>query len=398
MTPNRTYLDYNATAPLRTASRDAMLGALDAVGNPSSVHAEGRRSRSIVERAREQVAALVNAKPSEVVFTSGATEANNWVMSAGWSRKVVAAQEHPSVLEPARRCGSELTELPSRECGVVDLEPLRAPEGFPWPERSLLSLQWANSETGVVQPLDEAVACVPGHVVVHTDAVQASGRVVLDFDGSRAGLMSLSSHKLGGPKGVGALVIRDGLNLPQLMAGGGQERRRRAGTENVAAIAGFGAAAEAAALEIGTMTRIGAMRDRLERAVLRLGHGVVVIGMNGPRLPNTSCLAAAGRTAETLVIQLDLAGIAVSAGAACSSGKVGPSHVLAAMGIAPGIARSAVRVSLGHATTDADIDAFVAAWTAIMTPADVGVERKRNSGVDMARSALPPTEMTIGEL
>lgn len=398
MTPRRTYLDYNATAPLRPEARAAMIAALDAVGNPSSVHAEGRAARSLVERAREQVAALVGAVPSEIVFTSGATEANNWVMHAGWNRVVVAAQEHLSILDPARRSGAIVTELPSRQNGVVDLAMLGdAVPGF-WPERSLMSLQMANGETGVIQPLAAAVALVPDHVLVHSDAVQASGRMVIDFAALALDLMSISSHKLGGPKGVGALVVRDRVDLPPLVSGGGQERRRRAGTENVAAIAGFGAAAAAAASDLAAMARIAAMRDRMERELLRLGRGAVVIGRQGPRLPNTSCIALPGRAAETLVIRLDLSGIAVSAGAACSSGKVGPSHVLAAMALAPEIARSAVRVSLGHATTDADIDAFLAACGRMNEPVPAVAAGNRIPGALVARSALAPIEITVGDV
>jgi len=366
MRPARTYLDHNATTPLRAEARAAALAALEAVGNPSSVHAEGRRARAIIETAREQVARLVNAKPLEVVFTSGATEANNWVIGGGYQQIVCAAQEHHSVFEPARNSGATLFELASDRSGVVDLEALRAPKGFKWSERCLLSLQMANSETGVMQPLGDAVALLPKNAHVHTDATQAAGRVPVELQALGVDFLSLSSHKLGGPTGVGALVIRDGARLASLITGGGQERRRRAGTENVVGIAGFGAAAAAAAEGLGDMnTRVRALRNGLERGIKSLTPHAVVIGDEAERLPNTTSVAVRGMKAETLVIKLDLMGIAVSAGAACSSGKVGASHVLAAMGLAPEIAGSAIRLSLGWNSSEADVDAFLRAWREI---------------------------------
>ncbi|MFA5950740.1 MAG: cysteine desulfurase family protein [Hyphomicrobium sp.] len=370
MSQTRTYLDYNATAPLRPEAREAMVRALDTFGNPSSVHAEGRRARAIVEEAREAVAVLVNAKPSEVVFTSGATEANAWAISGAlsgqWAAILVSAAEHDSVRGPASHYaalkGIRVNELAVSVDGIADLGQLDAPKDG----SLLLALQLANNETGVIQDVARAAALGAEHrFSLHTDAVQAAGRMVVDFRSLGATTLSLSAHKLGGPKGVGALVIRDGYELPALIPGGGQERRRRAGTENVAAIAGFGSAAKAALAELDQMSRVAAMRDGLEAEVVRLTPEAVCIGSDAPRLPNTSCIALPGQAAETLVIKLDLAGIAVSAGAACSSGKVGQSHVLTAMGLAPDIARSAIRVSIGTATTEQDLAAFVAAWNAI---------------------------------
>lgn len=371
MTASRAYLDCNASERLRACARDAFLAALDCDGNPSSVHADGRRARSIVESAREEVAALVNARVSEVVFTSGASEANAAVLSAGWQRILFSAIEHPSVISPAEASGAQLVRVGASADGVADAGALAAgllssaPASRPAP--ALVTLQMANNETGVLQPVAETAAFARDHgAFIHVDAVQAAGRVPIDFAALRVDTLALSSHKIGGPMGAGALIVRDGLDIPPLISGGGQERGRRSGTENVPAIAGFGAAARAIA---GGMTeeiaRIAAMRDRLERELMAMTPEVIVVGSDAPRLPNTSCLVLPGSRAETLVIRLDLAGIAVSAGAACSSGKVGLSHVLTAMGLAAELARGALRVSLGHGTRDNDIEAFLAAWREI---------------------------------
>lgn len=365
MTTKRTYLDHNASAPLRDEARAAVIAALDATGNASSVHAEGRRARAIVEAAREQVAALVGAKPSEVVFTSGATEANNTVMAAGWKAICVSAIEHGSVLAPARASGAKVIVLPADTNGIVDLqavaEPLaRAAEGG---GRVLLSVMMANNETGVIEPVAEAAALAREHgASLHVDAVQAPGRLPVKFSERGADTFVISAHKLGGPRGVGALIVRDGVGIPALIKGGGQERRRRGGTESVAGIAGFGAAAEAVAREAGAVERMAQLRDKLEAGALRASPGAVIVGRGVARIANTSCIAVPGKAAGTLVIRLDLEGVAVSAGAACSSGKVGANSVLAAMGLSDEIAGSAVRVSLGPQTTDQDIAAFLAAW------------------------------------
>lgn len=364
MSAERTYLDYNATAPLRPEARDAIVAALDAFGNPSSVHAEGRRARAIVDDAREAVARLVNAEPAEVVFTSGATEANAWALSADCPRIALADIEHDSVRAPARHAaqarGAELVALPVSRDGIVKYEAAAVKPD------TLLVLQLANNETGVVQPVEQAgLWATQNGLRVHCDAVQAPGRVAINFKTLGATTMSLSAHKIGGPKGVGALVISGNAPLTPLFSGGGQEVRRRAGTENVAAIAGFGAAARVALDELAQATRIAALRDQLETEVLRLTPGAVVIGADAPRLANTSAIALSGHVAETLVIKFDLAGIAISAGAACSSGKVGESHVLRAMGLSAEVARSAIRVSLGPQTTAQDLAAFLAAWKRI---------------------------------
>ncbi|MGE0052864.1 MAG: aminotransferase class V-fold PLP-dependent enzyme [Hyphomicrobium sp.] len=366
-TPARIYLDYNATAPLCPQARDAMVAALDYTGNPSSVHAEGRRARGIIETAREQVAALINAKPFEVVFTSGATEANAWAMAQGFDTVFAAGVEHDSILASARASAKRVIEVPVGKDGLAQVEAIardvlkRADLG-----RVAATLQMANNETGTIEPVSDLAHFAREHgLFMHTDAVQAAGRIEIDFAELPVTTLALSAHKMGGPKGVGALVIRDHVDLNPLIRGGGQERRRRAGTENVAAIAGFGAAAVAARAALKDVARIARLRDRLEEAIAAVSPQTLIIGADAPRLANTCCLALPGSSAESLVIKLDLAGIAVSAGSACSSGKVGANHVLSAMGLEPAIAKSAVRVSIGPQTTEHDLAAFVAAWKTI---------------------------------
>ena len=364
MSRPRTYLDWNATAPLRREARVAMVAALDVAGNPSSPHAEGRRARGVIEDAREQVAVLVGAKPAEVVFTSGGTEANNAVLAAGWDAILLSGIEHDSVLAPARGSGAQLIDLPVGRDGVARQE--RFADHMTRPGRALVSLQMANNETGALQPVAEIAALAKERrLAVHSDAVQAAGRVPIDMAALGVDYLTLSAHKVGGPKGVGALVVRGDARLPAFITGGGQERRRRAGTENVAAIAGFGAAAEAARRDLAEIDKVRALRDRLEAGAREITPEAVVIAGEADRLPNTTSLGLPGASAETLVIALDLEGIAVSAGAACSSGKVGASHVLAAMGLAPDIARAAIRISLGPSSTERDIAAFLAAWEQI---------------------------------
>jgi cysteine desulfurase len=360
----RTYLDYNASAPLRPEARAAVIASLDQFGNASSVHVEGQRARALIDDAREAVARLVNAKPAEVVFTSGATEANTWALSGPWKAIALAGIEHDSLRAPAAQIaasrGASVIDVPVSADGIADYKAAKLIPG------TLLALQLANNETGVLQDVTKAALwALENGVHIHTDAVQAPGRIAIDFCTLGATTMSLSAHKIGGPKGVGALVISGSTPLPPLFAGGGQEGRRRAGTENVAAIAGFGAAARAALTDLEDASRLTALRDTLEREVLRATPGAVVIGAGAPRLPNTSSIALPGISAETLVIKLDLMGLAVSAGAACSSGKVGQSHVLSAMGLPPEIAGSAIRVSLGPGSTEKDIAAFIAAWKRI---------------------------------
>jgi cysteine desulfurase len=362
---HRVYLDWNATAPLRPQARDAAGAALDVVGNPSSVHAEGRAARRWVEAAREQVAALVGGEPRNVVFTSGGTEANVLALTpAVGVRLLVSAIEHPSVLAGGRFAADQVEQLPVTASGQINLSALQhrlaAAEG-----KVLVSLMLANNETGVVQPISEAAQLVhAAGGLLHVDAVQAAGRIPCDINVLGADLLTLSGHKIGAPKGVGALIRRDAaLHIDPLIRGGGQERGARAGTENVAAIAGFGAAAAAALAGLATESaRMLALRTRLEAALKAVSPGAVIFGAEAERLPNTTLVAQPGMKAETAIIAFDLDGVAVSSGAACSSGKVQPSHVLAAMRVPPGLAGGAIRVSLGPTTTESDIDRFIEAW------------------------------------
>lgn len=386
MSAERAYFDWNASAPLRPEAREAMAAAMDVTGNPSSVHAEGRRARELVETAREQVAALVGASPAEIVFTSGATEANAWALS-GWDAIFLSGIEHDSVRTPAKISGARLVDIPAGPDGRARIDALAQPSHALG--RALVTLQMANNETGVLQPVAEAASFARAHgLSVHTDATQAAGRVPIDFAGLGADLLSLSSHKLGGPKGVGALVIRDGVAIAPLIAGGGQERRRRAGTENVAAIAGFGAAAVAALSDLKQITDLEARRDAVERGLTELAPECIVIGRASARLANTLCIAWPGKSAETLVIRLDLAGVAVSAGSACSSGKVGSSHVLEAMGLSADVAKSAIRVSLGPTTSDRDVQRLLAAWLAVRGPRSLEADRGKTGRPDTIRPRI----------
>lgn len=366
--PARTYLDFNATSPLRPQARAAMIDALDYVGNPSSVHLEGRWARRTLEEARQDVAALVNVKPKQVIFTSGATEANTTIIGqARWAAVAAAGIEHPSVLEAARRHGQAFTQLGVDGDGRLRLEDLKAWLAMPVDGERLVCLQWANNETGVLQPVEEAAELVAeAGAVLHVDAVQAAGRVRIDLCDSPISYVALSSHKIGGPQGVGAIVQGRGGDLrPPLLVGGGQEHRLRAGTENVAGVAGFGAAARAAREDLSGIERLRGLRDALEVGIAEVTPTTVVFGSRAGRLANTSAFGLSGHRAETLVIALDLAGIAVSSGSACSSGKVGRSHVLEAMGVDTDLARSALRVSLGWSSAKDDVARFLEAWATV---------------------------------
>ena len=362
----RIYLDWNATAPLRSEARAVALAALGVIGNPSSVHGEGRAARRLIEQAREQVAALVGAEPRNVVFTSGGTEANMLALVPMGARErlLTSAIEHPSVLAGGRFPAGNVERLPVTGRGQIDLTALEQ-RLVALGGRALVSIMAANNETGVIQPVAQAARLVhAAGGLLHVDAVQATGRIGCDINAMGADLLTLSAHKIGGPKGVGALIGRTGLDaFKPLITGGGQERGARAGTENVAGIAGFGAAAAAARASLAAeAARMGALRERLEIGLKAASPQVVVFGVEAERLPNTTLFAVPGMKAETAVIAFDLEGVAVSAGAACSSGKVQPSHVLAAMGVPPQLARAAVRVSLGPTTTESDVDGFIAAW------------------------------------
>ncbi len=351
----RTYLDHNATSPLRPEARAAMLAAMAVTGNASSVHAEGRAAHAIVDNAREAVAAAVGVIAPMVVFTSGGSEANNLALKgAPAERLLVSAIEHPSVIEAAKATAKPVALIPVTGQGVIDLDALA--RLLPGP-KALVSVMLANNETGVIQPVRELVQLAQAHgALVHTDAVQGLGKIPVNFGLLGVDLMTLSAHKLGGPLGAGALIVRDGLALGPLIHGGGQELRRRAGTENLVASAGFGAVATA------NVNTIKTLRDQLEASL----EDAVIFGTGAPRLPNTTCFAHPGMSAETLLMAFDLAGIALSSGSACSSGKVAKSHVLAAMGIAPEISRAAIRVSLGWNTGPEHIDHFTAVWRKLM--------------------------------
>ncbi len=360
------YLDYNATAPMRPQVRAAMMEATEVVGNPSSVHRFGRTCRRMLETAREDVAGLIGCTPGDVVFTSGGTEANCLaLMGLPGGDRLVSAIEHESVLAAAE--GAD--RIPVTSSGLVDLSWLERRLAADLTAPALVSIMLVNNETGVIQPVAEAAALARrAGALVHCDAVQAAGRIDIDMMALGVDLLSLSSHKLGGPQGVGCLVVRPTLPLRPMMVGGGQELRRRAGTENLAGVVGFGVAAQLAAAErnLASAVRLGDLRDRLEQGVQALTPLVQVVGAHAPRVANTSCFALPGLSSETQIMALDLAGIGVSAGAACSSGKVTPSHVLTAMGYDATSAKSAIRVSLGWASTDDDVLRFLDAWSALI--------------------------------
>lgn len=372
MAARRTYLDHNASAPLSDGARAAMVDALAIDANPSSVHAGGRDARRVVETARREVAALVNGDLANVVFTSGATEAASWLLTPNWrmgraplkiSRLIVCAADHPATLNGGQFPPDRVTRLGVDADGVVRLDELTSE--LAGHDRAtgqvMVVVHLANNETGVVQPVAQIAAIVreAGGILV-LDAVQAAGRIPLDISGGCADFLILSSHKIGGPKGAGAVVSAGGVLMPEpLIRGGGQEHGHRAGTENVAAVAGFGAAAREAAGRLSQVAEIARLRDRFEAVIVELVPDAVIFGRSAPRLSNTTYFAIPGIKAETAQIAFDLEGVALSAGSACSSGKVGPSHVLAAMG--HGAYGGALRVSIGHQTSDEDLAAFAGA-------------------------------------
>ena len=399
MSTARTYLDYNASAPLREEARVAVIDALDVVGNPSSVHGEGRDALRLIQDARAKVASYLGVGAREIVFTSGATESNNWVIRAPWDGVVLSAVEHDSVLEPAAQASCASYQIGVDQNGLIDLGALdsklaslleRVDQAETRDSRSgggrhdtasgdersgrdgrvLVSVQAVNGETGVVQPLSDVRRILSAYrgALLHVDGVQlrACHRGLLED--ARPDFVSLSAHKIGGPKGVGALFVRSGLSLAPMMLGGGQENRRRSGTQNVPGIAGFGGAAACAASEheaeqVGVLR---SLRDDIERGVKEITPGSYIVGSGSDRVCNTACICVPGVRAETLVMALDLAGVAISAGSACSSGKVSTSHVLRAMGLSREDAGSAVRVSLGWSSSKEDVSCFLNAWRTVM--------------------------------
>jgi len=369
------YLDHNATTPVLPQVAAAMADALARTGNPSSVHRFGRLVRRSVDEARESVAALAGVSAANVVFTSGGSEANNLALRGFADRVFVSAVEHASILDAV----PDAEVMPVDGNGVVDLPALReilaGLDGT-----AVVSVMLANNETGVIQPVVQIaeIAHAAG-ALFHCDVIQAAGKRPVNLCELGADLMSLSAHKFGGPQGIGALVVRDGLDSEPLIRGGGQERRRRAGTENVPGIVGFGVAAQhAQEVAENYSAKLAGLRDDMEHRLLAGAPDAVIHGAGVERLANTSCIGLPGVSGEIQVMTLDLAGVAVSTGSACSSGKVTPSHVLSAMGLDDEVARSAVRVSLGTDTKAEHIDRFVEVWS--------DMARRRDTGADSRRS------------
>jgi cysteine desulfurase len=371
-----TYLDHNATSPLRPEARAAMIRAMEKDGNPSSIHAAGRAARAVMETAREQVATLAHARVQDVIFTSGGTEANALALAGAiygaidrderLTRLFVSAIEHDSIVANAaglseRVAGLRTETIPVNADGAIDTEALRVMlrEGK---GRTLIAAMAANNETGVLQPIAEIARLArEAKALLLVDAIQAAGKIELNVD---ADYVSLSSHKIGGPQGAGALIVRESVPFAAQILGGGQERSRRAGTENVVGIAGFGAAAQQAKAGLADMPRIAALRDRFEAALTELG--ATVFGAGSARLANTSNFALPGVTAETAIMALDLDGVMVSSGAACSSGKVKTSRVLKAMGVSDDMAARALRVSFGWNSTDPGVTTAVSAFSNLL--------------------------------
>lgn len=361
----RIYLDYNATCPIFPDAIDAAAKAMAHTGNASSIHADGRAARKIVEDAREQVAKLAGVRAAQVIFNSGATEGNNTILS-GFADKLVLVSpvEHPSVME-ATPTTTEF--LPLKNDGTIDLDKFEVV--METSEPALVAVQLVNSETGIIQPVADIarIAKAKGALVL-CDAVQAAGRIAIDFKSLGVDYLTLSAHKFGGPQGIGALIFREGLQMPKFMRGGGQEKRQRAGTENVAAIAGFGAASVRALGNLAAyQSRCQALQSKLESALRACANDLIIVGANAPRVANTTDVILPNASAETQLMAMDLEGVAVSSGSACSSGTFKPSHVLAAMGYNADEAKSALRFSYGWATTDADIDEAANAYARMVS-------------------------------
>ncbi|WP_068083166.1 cysteine desulfurase family protein [Polycladidibacter stylochi] len=381
-----TYLDYNASAPLRPQVREALLDAYQSPGNASSVHFYGRQARGVIESARQQVAALVDGIAANVIFTSGGTEANVMALTPNWLKKgqeykfdrlFVSAGEHPSVLSGGQFVEERVTQIALTPDGLLDLNDLRSKfSNIGADEKVLVAIHAANSETGVLQPLVEIGVIVEdaGHTL-HVDAVQAAGRLDLSQPMIACHSMAISAHKLGGPQGVGALILGHGDFRPApMMRGGGQEGWRRAGTENIAGIAGFAAAAKLAVNE-EERARVFELHSYLEAQLSQMSENIQIIGQEVPRLPNTTCFSIVGMSAETALIAFDLEKIALSSGSACSSGKVGRSHVLSAMQLDAAQINGALRISLGWKSTKADVDHFLQALSKISLRMRKGRER-----------------------
>ncbi len=366
MNSQQVYLDYNATARIRPEVIDIVARVMSEVGNASSVHEPGRKARVLVEDARAAVAALVGAKADNVIFTGGGTEADNLALKGvGDRRLMVSAVEHGAVLAPAMLRDAGAVILPVDGDGLVRAETLEAALAAA-DKPALVSVMLANNETGVIEPVAELAEIAHRHgALVHCDGVQAAGKIPVDINALGVDMMSLSAHKIGGPQGIGVLVLREDMTIEAEIVGGGQERGRRSGTENVAGAAGYGRAAELALQGLERHAALATLRDDMERRLGEIAHQRRVFGERVPRLPNTSCVSMPGVRSDVQVMAFDLAGVAISAGAACSSGKVAASHVLEAMGIDEDAATCAIRVSLGWASRAADVDRFVDVWREI---------------------------------
>ena len=356
------YLDYNATAPIKTEVLSLVTKIMGEVGNSSSVHHFGQRARKYIEDARNQVAELCHATPEQVIFTSGATESNNTVLY-GFKEKhvLVSAIEHPAVLDSAPHA----EKIPVTCDGLIDIEAYKALLNQS-PPPAIVSIMYVNSETGVIQPIQElAKLAHEAGALFHTDAVQAAGRIELDINALNVDYMSLSAHKMSGPQGVGALIMKQGQHLPKFMQGGGQEKNCRAGTHNTAGIAGMGLAAQMAQENLDHYVKITELRNYMEKQIRKISNEAIIYSENAPRVGNTCNVGLPNKPAQTQLMQLDLAGIAVSSGSACSSGSFKPSHVLTAMCASEEEAKSALRISIGWATTADEIDRFLEVWSKI---------------------------------
>ncbi len=358
----RSYLDFNATAPSRPEVIDAVVTSMRRWGNASSVHKDGRVARSCVEKAREQVAALVGGSTKNVIFTGSGTEANNHALrSVDAERLIVSAIEHESIINIRK----DIVICPVRENGILDLGALEQLLSDS-KKQTTVSIMFANNETGIIQPVKEVARLTQKFgAFFHCDAVQAVGKIPVNFESLGADSLAISAHKIGGPQGVGALVCRNLKNISSFIHGGGQESGLRGGTENVPGIVGYGVAADAALSGLPSFSNLAKLRNAMECRVLKIKPDAMVFGRDLNRLPNTSKFATKGLKSEVQVVGLDLDGISISAGSACSSGRIETPYVLAAMGVPEELGRCAIRVSLGWTTTGDDIDRFIASWKSL---------------------------------
>lgn len=378
MVKHRIYLDYNATAPIRPAAKLALINALEQVGNASSIHQEGRKARGLIETARDQVASLINAQSKEITFTSGGTESNNLVLASDLgalgnkqplAATLLSATEHPSLIKAQQLSRRPVELINVDENGLLDLTHLESLLKA-WQQKSdlpvLVSVMLVNNETGIIQPMAKIATLVHQYGgYIHADAIQALGKIDIDFENMKVDLLSLSSHKIGGALGAGALVIRLGMLVDSYIKGGGQELGLRAGTENIPAISSFGAAAAECTVELKNPSQYKQIQEEVEAKITAISPDAVIFGQNAPRVDSTICFAISGLTAERALMSLDLAGIAISSGSACSSGKVSQSHVLKAMGIEDELALCALRLSFGWNTKLHELDDFIEEYTKI---------------------------------